>query len=60
VQDKSARLLAELQPRIAEEAAQAVSAAANAHDIGKAHPIWQDALCELGLGSAVCRKVNGA
>jgi hypothetical protein len=50
VQDKSARLLAELQSWIPEKAAQAVVAAANAHDIGHAHPIWQDALCELGLG----------
>jgi CRISPR-associated endonuclease/helicase Cas3 len=50
VQNESARLLAQLRPRIPEDAARSVVAAGYAHDIGKAHPIWQDALCELAPG----------
>jgi CRISPR-associated endonuclease/helicase Cas3 len=47
VRDEAARLLADLLPAIPQEAAGAVVVAAYAHDIGKAHPVWQDALCKL-------------
>jgi CRISPR-associated endonuclease/helicase Cas3 len=47
VRDESVRLLAELQPALPQKAARSVVAAAYAHDIGKAHPVWQDALCKL-------------
>ena len=47
VRVEAAGLLATLQPAISEEAARSVTAAAYAHDAGKAHPVWQDALCDL-------------
>ncbi len=50
VRDESAELLASLQPRVPEEATRAVIVAAYAHDTGKAHPTWQDALCKLASG----------
>lgn len=40
-------LLAALQVDLPEPLAQAVVTAAYVHDVGKAHPIWQDALCRL-------------
>jgi CRISPR-associated endonuclease/helicase Cas3 len=40
-------LLAVLRPAVAPGAAGSVTVAAYAHDVGKAHPIWQDALCHL-------------
>jgi CRISPR-associated endonuclease/helicase Cas3 len=45
--DQAAALLAALRPGLPEGAAPAVVAAAYAHDVGKAHKIWQDALCAL-------------
>jgi CRISPR-associated endonuclease/helicase Cas3 len=47
VRDQAAALLAVLAPGIAPEAAAATVAAGYLHDLGKAHPIWQDALCAL-------------
>ena len=47
VRDQAAALLAVLAPGIAPEAAAAAVAAGYLHDLGKAHPIWQDALCAL-------------
>jgi CRISPR-associated endonuclease/helicase Cas3 len=44
---QAAGLLAAMRPLIAGDAAGSVVAAAYAHDVGKAHPIWQDALCRL-------------
>jgi CRISPR-associated endonuclease/helicase Cas3 len=40
-------LLEALRPHIENDAASSVIAAAYTHDVGKAHPIWQDALCRL-------------
>src|SRR6185437_10386883 len=42
---QAAALLAVLAPDIPERAAAAAVVAAYLHDAGKAHPIWQDALC---------------
>ena len=44
---QAAALLAVLAPDIPEGAAAAAVVAAYLHDAGKAHPIWQDALCAL-------------
>jgi CRISPR-associated endonuclease/helicase Cas3 len=47
VREQAERLLAAIEPHIPEAGARAVVTAAYAHDAGKAHPIWQDALCAL-------------
>jgi CRISPR-associated endonuclease/helicase Cas3 len=47
VRDQAAALLTVLAPRIPADAARAVIVAAHLHDAGKAHPVWQDALCAL-------------
>jgi CRISPR-associated endonuclease/helicase Cas3 len=47
VRRQAAGLLATIVPDVPEAAASAVVVAAYAHDAGKAHPIWQDALCAL-------------
>ena len=47
VRDQAAALLAVLAPRIPPDAARATIVAAHLHDAGKAHPVWQDALCAL-------------
>jgi CRISPR-associated endonuclease/helicase Cas3 len=47
VRDQAAALLAALAPSIPPEAAAAAVIAGYLHDLGKAHPIWQDALCAL-------------
>lgn len=44
---QAAALLAVLAPSVPREAAAAAVVAAYLHDAGKAHPIWQDALCAL-------------
>ena len=47
VRDQAAALLAVLAPRIPPEAARSVVVAGYLHDLGKAHEIWQDAICAL-------------
>jgi CRISPR-associated endonuclease/helicase Cas3 len=47
VRDQAAALLAALAPSIPPEAAEAAIVAGYLHDVGKAHAIWQDALCAL-------------
>lgn len=47
VRDQAAALLAALAPGIPPAAARAAILAGYLHDLGKAHPIWQDALCAL-------------
>jgi CRISPR-associated endonuclease/helicase Cas3 len=47
VRDQGAALLAALAPDIPPEASRAAVIAGYLHDGGKAHPIWQDALCAL-------------
>jgi CRISPR-associated endonuclease/helicase Cas3 len=47
VRDQAAALLAALSPYISPEAAHSAILAAYLHDAGKAHEIWQDALCAL-------------
>jgi CRISPR-associated endonuclease/helicase Cas3 len=47
VRDQAAALLAALAPDIPPAAAEAAILAGYLHDLGKAHPIWQDALCAL-------------
>ena len=44
---EAAALLAALQTDLPDPLAQAVVTAAHVHDVGKCHPIWQDALCRL-------------
>jgi CRISPR-associated endonuclease/helicase Cas3 len=47
VRDQAAALLAALAPGIPAEAAGSAVVAGYLHDVGKAHQIWQDALCNL-------------
>ena len=47
VRDQGAALLAVLAPDITAAASRATVIAGYLHDGGKAHPIWQDALCAL-------------
>jgi CRISPR-associated endonuclease/helicase Cas3 len=47
VRDQAAALLAALAPSIPPAAVAAVVVAGYLHDVGKAHPTWQDALCAL-------------
>jgi len=47
VRDQGAALVSVLAPDLSPETAQSVVIAGYLHDIGKAHPIWQDALCDL-------------
>ncbi|HUY52869.1 MAG TPA: CRISPR-associated helicase Cas3' [Streptosporangiaceae bacterium] len=48
VRSQAEALLAALHPDVPAAAGRSVVTAAYAHDAGKAHPIWQDALCRLG------------
>jgi CRISPR-associated endonuclease/helicase Cas3 len=45
--DQAAALLASIRPALGDSALRAIVCAAYLHDAGKAHPIWQDALCAL-------------
>ncbi|HSZ42469.1 MAG TPA: CRISPR-associated endonuclease Cas3'' [Trebonia sp.] len=45
VRDQAAALLAVLHPDLPPEAGRSAVVAGYLHDLGKAHPIWQDALC---------------
>jgi CRISPR-associated endonuclease/helicase Cas3 len=45
--DQAAALLKVIGPALPDGAARSVVAAAYLHDVGKAHKIWQDALCGL-------------
>ena len=45
--DQADAMLSALQPDLPEDAARTAVTAAYLHDIGKAHKIWQDALCSL-------------
>jgi CRISPR-associated endonuclease/helicase Cas3 len=47
VRDQAAALLAVLAPSIPPGAARSVIVAGYLHDLGKAHEIWQDAICAL-------------
>ena len=47
VRDQAAALLAVLAPSIPPDAARSVVVAGYLHDLGKAHEIWQDAICAL-------------
>jgi CRISPR-associated endonuclease/helicase Cas3 len=47
VRDQAAALLAVLAPSLPPAAARATVLAGYLHDVGKAHPVWQDALCAL-------------
>jgi CRISPR-associated endonuclease Cas3-HD len=47
--DQAAALLAAIRPGLPATAIRAVECAAYLHDVGKAHPIWQDALCALAV-----------
>jgi CRISPR-associated endonuclease/helicase Cas3 len=47
VRDQAAALLAVLDPTIPPEAARSAVIAGYLHDLGKAHEIWQDAICAL-------------
>jgi CRISPR-associated endonuclease/helicase Cas3 len=45
--EQAGALVAVLRPDLLAVVAEAVVAAAYLHDVGKAHPTWQDALCRL-------------
>jgi len=45
--EQARSLLASLAPTLSAAAKTAVGSAAYLHDVGKAHPTWQDALCRL-------------
>jgi CRISPR-associated endonuclease/helicase Cas3 len=45
--DQAKALLDVLEPTLPDEAARSAVIAAYLHDVGKAHPIWQNALCSL-------------
>jgi CRISPR-associated endonuclease/helicase Cas3 len=45
--DQARELLDVLHPKLPDGAARSAVTAAYLHDVGKAHEIWQDALCEL-------------
>jgi CRISPR-associated endonuclease/helicase Cas3 len=47
VRDEAVRLLATIQPELSADAQQSAVVAAYLHDAGKAHPVWQDAICRL-------------
>jgi CRISPR-associated endonuclease/helicase Cas3 len=47
VRDQAAALLTALAPDIGPQTARAAILAGYLHDVGKAHPIWQDALCAM-------------
>jgi CRISPR-associated endonuclease/helicase Cas3 len=47
VRDQASALLAVLAPSIPPEAARSAIIAGYLHDLGKAHEIWQDAICAL-------------
>jgi CRISPR-associated endonuclease/helicase Cas3 len=47
--DQAAALLEVIQPSLSEVAWRSVVCAAYLHDVGKAHPTWQDALCAVAL-----------
>ena len=47
--DQAAALLEVIQPSLSEVACRSVVCAAYLHDVGKAHPTWQDALCAMAL-----------
>jgi CRISPR-associated endonuclease/helicase Cas3 len=47
VRDQAGALLKTLKPGLPPGAAETAVLAAYLHDVGKAHPTWQDALCEL-------------
>lgn len=47
VRDHAAALVAAVRPSLPDGAAEAVVRAGYAHDAGKVHPIWQEALCQL-------------
>jgi CRISPR-associated endonuclease/helicase Cas3 len=47
VRDQAAALVKVLAPNLPAETGQSAVLAGYLHDIGKAHPIWQDALCAL-------------
>jgi CRISPR-associated endonuclease/helicase Cas3 len=45
--DQAAALLGAIDPELPDGAARSAVVAAYLHDVGKAHPTWQDALCRL-------------
>ncbi|HUN38219.1 MAG TPA: HD domain-containing protein [Trebonia sp.] len=50
VRDQAAALLAVLTPAVPAAAAASAVVGGYLHDVGKAHPTWQDALCALAPG----------
>jgi CRISPR-associated endonuclease/helicase Cas3 len=51
VRDQAAALLRVLAPGVSAQTRQSVVTAGYLHDCGKAHPVWQDALCALATGA---------
>jgi CRISPR-associated endonuclease/helicase Cas3 len=59
VRDHAAALLGVLKPGLPDGAGLSAVTAGHLHDIGKAHPIWQDAICELALAEEKARIADG-
>jgi CRISPR-associated endonuclease/helicase Cas3 len=59
VRAQAQQLLTVLQPDVPGKAHPAVVTAAYAHDAGKAHPIWQDALCRLAPAERTAEIADG-
>jgi CRISPR-associated endonuclease/helicase Cas3 len=47
--DQASKLLSALEPELPPGAGASAVTAAYVHDVGKAHEVWQNALCELAL-----------
>jgi CRISPR-associated endonuclease/helicase Cas3 len=45
--DQAVALVEVIKPQVPVAAAKAIGCAAYLHDVGKSHPIWQDALCAM-------------
>ena len=57
--DQAAALLASIRPALGDSVLRAIVRAAYLHDAGKAHPIWQDALCALAADEDRTRIATG-
>lgn len=57
--DQAGALARALRPAIPDAPMQSAIAAAYLHDLGKAHPVWQDALCALAAAEDEARVMVG-
>lgn len=59
VREHAAALLGVLRPALPDDAGPSVVTAGHLHDVGKAHPIWQDAICELAAAEEKKKIADG-